>query len=53
MNRRLQKKLKESVVEQRGWHWALTSFALEAYGDSNEKVLGNGLSDTELSEKEV
>jgi hypothetical protein len=32
MNRRLQKKIKKSVVEQRGWHWALTSFALEAYG---------------------
>ena len=34
MNRRLQKKIKRSIVERRGWHWALTSFALEAYGAS-------------------
>ena len=33
MNRLLHKKLDESVAEQRGWHWAMTSFALEAYGD--------------------
>ena len=32
MNRLLRKKLDESVAEQRGWHWAITSFALEAYG---------------------
>lgn len=38
MNRRLQKKIKKSVVEQRGWHWALIRFALEAYGASEEDV---------------
>jgi len=36
MNRRLQKKIKKSVAEQRGWHWALTRFALEAYGATEE-----------------
>jgi hypothetical protein len=36
MNKRLQKKIKKSVVEQRGWHWALTSFAIEAYGATEE-----------------
>jgi hypothetical protein len=32
MNKRLQKQIKESVAEQCGWHWALTGFALDAYG---------------------
>ena len=38
MNKRLLRKLGECVAEQRGWHWALTGFALEAYGavDSEE-----------------
>lgn len=36
MNRRLQEKLNEAVAEQRGWHWALTRFALEAYGATEE-----------------
>lgn len=31
MNRRLMDKLGESVAEQRGWHWALTGFAFEAW----------------------
>jgi|WetSurMetagenome_2_1015567.scaffolds.fasta_scaffold56825_4 hypothetical protein len=34
MNRHLQKKLNESIVEQRGWHWALTSFAIESWGET-------------------
>jgi hypothetical protein len=40
MNKRLQKQIKESVAEQRGWHWALTGFALDAYGtvDLNDAV---------------
>jgi hypothetical protein len=33
MNRRVEKELGESVVERRGWHWALTSFAVEAWGE--------------------
>ena len=40
MNKRLQKQIKESVAEQRGWHWALTSFTLEAY-DAIEEDLQN------------
>jgi hypothetical protein len=38
MNKRLQKKIRKSMVEQRGWHWALTSFALEAYGATEEDL---------------
>ena len=33
MNKRLEKKFGEHIAEQRGWHWALTSFAAEAWGD--------------------
>jgi hypothetical protein len=36
MNKRLEKEFGECVVEKRGWHWALTSFALEIWG-SGEK----------------
>ena len=31
MNKRLIRKLGECVAEQRGWHWALTRFALDAF----------------------
>jgi hypothetical protein len=43
MNKRLLRKLGESVAEQRGWHWALTSFALDAYGASEEDLQSAGL----------
>jgi len=32
MNKRLKKEFGELVAEKRGWHWALTSFVLEAWG---------------------
>jgi hypothetical protein len=32
MNKRLEKEFGEHVAEKRGWHWALTSFAVEAWG---------------------
>jgi hypothetical protein len=34
MNRRLEREFGEPVAEKRGWHWALTIFAVEAWGDS-------------------
>ena len=34
MNRRLEQELGERVAEKRGWHWALTSFAFEVWGDT-------------------
>jgi|SRR5271157_2276103 len=34
MNKRLEKEVGEQVAEQRGWHWALSSFAVEAYGET-------------------
>jgi hypothetical protein len=33
MNKRLEKELGERVAEKRGWHWALTSFAFEVWGN--------------------
>jgi hypothetical protein len=34
MNKRLEKEFGEQIAEQRGWHWALTSFAREAWGQT-------------------
>jgi hypothetical protein len=41
MNKRLRKELGFAVAGQRGWHWALTSFSLDAWGETqnSEKVL--------------
>lgn len=36
MNKRLEKEFGEQAAEKRGWHWALTSFTVEAWGE-NEK----------------
>jgi hypothetical protein len=34
MNKRLEKEFGEHLVEKRGWHWALTSFAVEYWGET-------------------
>jgi hypothetical protein len=36
MNKRLEKEFGEDIAEKRGWHWALTSFALDIWGKGNE-----------------
>lgn len=33
MNKRLEKEFGERVAEKRGWHWALTNFVVEAWGE--------------------
>jgi hypothetical protein len=33
MNKRLEREIGEKLVEKRGWHWALTSFAMDVWGD--------------------
>ncbi len=38
MNKRLEKEFGEYVAEKRGWHWALTSFAVEIWGKSKREV---------------
>jgi hypothetical protein len=32
MNKRIENEFGDHIVEKRGWHWALTSFAIEAWG---------------------
>ena len=36
MNKRLEKKFGEHVAEKRGWHWALTIFAIEVWGETEQ-----------------
>ena len=38
MNKRLEKELGERIAEKRGWHWALSSFVIESWGDTEEKT---------------
>ena len=37
MDKRLEKELGEHIAEKRGWHWALTSFAVEIWGETEKK----------------
>lgn len=34
MNKRLEQEFGEHVAEKRGWHWALTSFVGESWGET-------------------
>jgi len=34
MNKRLEKEIGEQLVEKHGWHWTLTCFAFQSWGDS-------------------
>ena len=38
MNKRLEKEFGEHVAEKRGWHWALTSFAVEIWSETEKKI---------------
>jgi len=37
MNKRLEKYFGEQVAEQRGWHWALTIFVFETWGETRKE----------------
>ncbi len=51
MNKRLSKEIGEDAAEQRGWHWAMTSFALGAYGATEEDLqINSALSGEETKE---
>lgn len=39
MNKRLKKEIGEDVAEKRGWHWVLTSFAFEVWGETEKEGL--------------
>jgi hypothetical protein len=36
MNKHLEKEFGEQLVDQRGWHWALTSFAVESWSKADK-----------------
>jgi hypothetical protein len=36
MNKRLEKEFGEQIAEKRGWHWALTSFTHEIWGETEK-----------------
>ena len=38
MNKRLEKEFGERIAEKRGWHWALTSFVIESWGDTKKNT---------------
>ena len=38
MNKRLKKEFGENVAEKRGWHWALTSFSSEVWGETERSA---------------
>jgi hypothetical protein len=37
MNKRLKKEFGEDAAEKRGWHWALTSFVVDAWGKTRDE----------------
>ena len=39
MNRRLEKEFGEHIAEKRGWHWALTSFVVEVWGNTEKDMI--------------
>ena len=41
MNKRLEKEFGEHIAEKRGWHWALTSFAMEIWGETDKEFNRN------------
>ena len=45
MNRRIEKEIGERLVEKRGWHWALTAFGFEVWGQEEglAKKIGDAL----------
>ena len=38
MNKRLEKEFGEHVAEKRGWHWALTSFGVDVWGETENRI---------------
>lgn len=44
MNKRLETEIGETLVEKRGWHWALTSFVFESWGNQ-KTILGEAVSE--------
>lgn len=53
MNKRLAKELDSTVVERRGWCWAMTSFGVDAYRASEKDLLAEGVALHNASKEEL
>ncbi|MCL4429934.1 MAG: hypothetical protein M1167_04190 [Chloroflexi bacterium] len=53
MNKRLAKELDSTVVERRGWCWAMTSFGVDAYKASEKDLLAEGVNLHSAPEEET
>jgi hypothetical protein len=53
MNKRLAKELDSTVVERRGWCWAMTSFGVDAYKASEKDLQAEGVTLHSASEEEA
>jgi hypothetical protein len=53
INKRLAKELDSTVVERRGWCWAMTSFGVDAYKASEKDLLAEGVVLHSTSEEET
>jgi hypothetical protein len=52
MNKRLSKELDSVVVERRGWCWAMTSFGVDAYKESDKDLLAENVALHSVSKEE-
>ncbi len=53
MNKRLAKELDSTVVERRGWCWAMTSFGMDAFKASEKDLFDEGVTLHSASEEET
>ena len=53
MNKQLSKELDSTVVERRGWCWAMTSFGVDAYKASEKDLRSEGVNLRSASEEET
>jgi hypothetical protein len=53
INKRLTKELDSTVVERRGWCWAMTSFGVDAYKASEKDLLAEGVTIHSTSKEET
>jgi hypothetical protein len=53
INKRLAKELDSTVVERRGWCWAMASFGVDAYKVSEKDLLAEGVNLQSASEEEI
>jgi len=53
INKRLVNELDLTVVERRGWCWAMTSFGIDAYKASEKDLLAEGVNLHKASEEEA